>query len=126
MKERVKVPIHTGLAALFLGFALPAAAAPIKWTGMVDGVKRTALVEPGKDASTTPSPLVLYFRGYGGSASEGVSLGLQRAWAEATIVYAQGLHYTVPNGVSGGTRWQASPGEDQDRGLRSVEAPIQD
>jgi poly(3-hydroxybutyrate) depolymerase/sugar lactone lactonase YvrE len=66
------------------------------------------------------------FHGYGGSASGAASVGLRSAWPEATVVYAQGLIYSLPIGVSGGNGWQVFPGEFQDRDLRYVETLIQD
>src|SRR6266849_4523163 len=79
------------LAALIFATASPPAAAQrVTWKVTVDGIERRALVEPGKDATTTACPLVLVFHGLGGGASEGLSYGLAKAWPEATFVYLQG------------------------------------
>jgi hypothetical protein len=39
-------------------------------TVTVDGIKRTALVDPGKEAATTPSPVVVPSRQLGEHASD--------------------------------------------------------
>jgi poly(3-hydroxybutyrate) depolymerase len=108
------------LATLCLNIVLPVAAKPIPWVGMVDGVRRTALIEPGKDAATTPSPLVFAFHGFTGGAEDLTTVGLARSWPEATFVYPQGLLRQLPNGrVAPG--WQVLPGQYDDRDLRFVD-----
>jgi poly(3-hydroxybutyrate) depolymerase len=108
------------LAVFFGSIALPVAARPIRWEGMVDGINRTALFEPGKDATTTPSPLVLVFHGFFGSQEDLTTIGLARTWPEATFVYPQGLPWQRWDGVSG-PGWQILAGQYHDRDLRFVD-----
>lgn len=114
------------LAVAFTSIALPVAARPIRWEGMVDGVRRTALIEPGKDAATTPSPLVFVFHGFFGSQEEEeTTVGLARAWPEATFVYPQGLLLQRYDGFIG-AGWQIFPGQFDDRDLRFVALLLKD
>jgi poly(3-hydroxybutyrate) depolymerase/sugar lactone lactonase YvrE len=110
------------LALLFGSIDRPAAATLIPWEGMVDGVRRTALIEPGKDATITPSPLVFVFHGGGGTSSDLTKVGLSQAWPEATFVYPQGR--TRINSIAGGavTCWQSEPGEYDDQDMHFVDA----
>jgi poly(3-hydroxybutyrate) depolymerase len=108
------------LAVSVASIALPVAARPIRWEGMVDGVRRTALIEPGKDAATTPSPLVLVFHGFTGSAEGMLPRMNARTWPEATFVYAQGQLRQRQDGVVG-PGWQVYPGQYDDRDLRFVD-----
>src|SRR5439155_13383806 len=78
---------------LGLGSIARPASARDKRTLVVDGVTRSFYVDPGKDAATTPSPLVFVFHGYGGSWSRVTAYGIARAWPEATVVYPQGVKY---------------------------------
>jgi sugar lactone lactonase YvrE/predicted esterase len=125
--NRLARPLRLARAALaLLGLTLLAPARPAIGQGVtlkvtVDGVERTALVYPGKDAANTPSPLVFVFHGLTGSASQASSFGVHRAWPEATVVYPQGLNVRLRAGVSG-TGWQSAPGDDNDRDLRFVDA----
>src|SRR5438552_155813 len=114
------------LAVLADRFASPAAAAPTPIAVTVDGVRRTALVEPGRAAVATPSPLVIYFHGLGGNSHEGFDLGIAKAWPEATVVCPQGLRIPTPE-AGGGSEigWQLFPGERNDEDIRFVEALIQ-
>jgi hypothetical protein len=68
------------LAALFLiAWPWPAAArVTVKIT--LDGVVRQALVDPGKDAATTPSPLVFVFHGASVTAMFMTQFGLSMAF----------------------------------------------
>ena len=92
----------------------------------VEGVKRTALVEPGRETATSPSPLVIFFHGLGGSSRDGVSLGIAKAWPEATVVCPQGFKIPTPEGGGGADYgWQIAPGERNDQDVRFVEALIQ-
>jgi hypothetical protein len=97
-------------AFLFACIARPLAARPVPWEGMVDGVRRTALIEAGKNAATTPSPLVLVFHGFFGSQEDLTTVGLARTWPEATFVYPQGLPWQRWDGVSG-PGWQILAGQ---------------
>src|SRR4051794_1539044 len=89
LTHRIRVIVFILLA--LPGFAAHPAAARDKRSVVVDGVTRTFLVDPGKEAATTPSPLVLVFHGYGGSSSDAAGLGIAKAWPEATVVYPQGV-----------------------------------
>jgi poly(3-hydroxybutyrate) depolymerase/sugar lactone lactonase YvrE len=108
------------LATLCFNIILPVAAKPIPWEGMVDGVRRTALIEPGKDAATTPSPLVFVFHGFTGAAADLTTVGLASTWPEATFVYPQGLPWQRWDGLSG-PGWQILPGQFDDRDLHFVD-----
>jgi poly(3-hydroxybutyrate) depolymerase/sugar lactone lactonase YvrE len=110
---------------LAMGLEGRGAAAPIQWTITVDGVTRTALVEPGKDAATTLSPLVIVFHSVITSPASTVKHGIAAAWPEATIVYPQAQSLTNPFGLMG-VQWQSFPGEANDRDLRFVDALIED
>jgi poly(3-hydroxybutyrate) depolymerase/sugar lactone lactonase YvrE len=109
------------VAALILGFLpLPAMAREtVKIT--LDGIVRQALVDPGKDAATTPSPLVFVFHGATKNATDMTTLGLSRAWPEATFIYPQGP--SRPNSGFGRniTGWQFLPGEHDDQDVRFVD-----
>lgn len=110
------------LAALLLGFLPRPAAARVTVKLTLDGTVRQALVDPGKDAATTPSPLVFVFHGSFQTASDMTTLGIASAWPEATIVYPQG-----PARPSSGlgmtvTGWQSVPGEFDDQDVRFVDA----
>jgi len=110
------------LAALVFGaLPPPAAAQRVALKVTVDGIERTALVDPGKDATTTPSPLVFAFHGGvpgAGGAANMAARGLSEAWPEATLVYPLSLqpHPGFDN------VWQYLPGETDDRDVRFVDA----
>src|SRR6266511_3170627 len=106
-------------------FLAAATAAPATITLMVDGVKRTALVEPGVAATTTPSPVVIVFHGLGASPADLLPLGIAKAWPEATVVYPQGLRISQPEfGFGPAAGWQIAPGEFGDQDLRFVDALV--
>jgi poly(3-hydroxybutyrate) depolymerase len=97
-------------------FASPATAAQVTWKGVVNGRTRTALVFPGTEALTTPSPLVLLFHGLGrGAERVRDDTKFHLAWPEATVVYPQELG-----------PWQLSPGERGDQDLHFVDALLKD
>src|SRR5262249_43351746 len=78
----------------------------------------------GKDASRTPSPVILVFPPLGDSGSLfAVNTMFPWLWPEATVVYAQGL----PDLYNGQVylRWQLDPGEHQDRDLHYVDALLE-
>jgi polyhydroxybutyrate depolymerase len=111
------------LAALILSsLPLPATAREtVKIT--LDGIVRQALVDPGKDAATTPSPLVFAFHGATQTSAGMAKLGLSQAWPEATIVYPDGP--PRPSSVVFGATvpgWQNHPGEYDDQDVRFVDA----
>jgi poly(3-hydroxybutyrate) depolymerase/sugar lactone lactonase YvrE len=120
--RRVPLGCGTVLAALILSaLPLPAMArVTVKIT--VDGIVRQALVDPGKDAATIPSPLVFAFHGAGQTSTDMAKLGLSQAWPEATIVYPQASTHFNPVSGSTGTLWQALPGEYEDQDVRFVDA----
>lgn len=107
-----------GLLAAAVWVSPHAAAAPVRVTLTIDGVPRTALVEPGRAATTTSSPLVFVFHSSGSTFPPGFS----QAWPEATIVYPQGP--SRPSSVLGsnGPGWQYHPGEYEDQDVRFVDA----
>jgi poly(3-hydroxybutyrate) depolymerase/DNA-binding beta-propeller fold protein YncE len=112
------------LAALLLS-ALPGpAAARVTVKITLDGIVRQALVDPGKDATAAPSPLVFVFHYAGASAVDMTTLGLAEAWPEATIVYPQGS--TRPDSLLGlsATGWQYHPGGFDDQDVRFVDALV--
>jgi poly(3-hydroxybutyrate) depolymerase len=110
------------LAALILGSLPLPATARVTVTITVDGIVRQALVDPGKDAATTPSPLVFGFHGAGGTSAGMAQLGLSQAWPEATIVYPQASSRLNPVSGSTGPLWQMLPGEYEDQDVRFVDA----
>jgi poly(3-hydroxybutyrate) depolymerase/sugar lactone lactonase YvrE len=91
----------------------------------LDGIVRQALVDPGKDAATTPSPLVLAFHAAFQTSADMAKLGLSQAWPEATIVYPDGPARHNPSLGIPTTGWQALPGEYDDQDLRFVDALLQ-
>jgi poly(3-hydroxybutyrate) depolymerase/sugar lactone lactonase YvrE len=105
---------------LSFGSFTPPATARDKHTVVVDGVTRTYLVDPGKDAATTPSPLVFVFHGSTLTALDAANLGIAKAWPEATVVYPQGVNYY------GGSGWQDWWGEFADQDVRFVDAMFAD
>jgi poly(3-hydroxybutyrate) depolymerase len=119
MNRRLLIRCFTAVlpALLFGSIDRPAAARPIRWEGMVDGVRRMALIEPGKDATTTPLPLVFVFHGFGAGADDLTPVGFARAWPEATFAYPQGgLRQNWTGSV--GAVWQDYPGQLADRDRR--------
>lgn len=102
------------------------AAEPLAREWMVDGVKREALVHfPA--AAGSPAPLVFVFHGHGGTARNAArAFALHTHWAEAVVVYPQGLNtpgrLTDPEGRRAG--WQHAPGDQGDRDLRFFDAML--
>src|SRR5438132_516047 len=96
------------------------AAARDKRTVVVDGVTRTFYVDPGKDAATTPSPLVFVFHWYTGTWAQAAGFGIAKAWPEATVVYPQGVKYF------GNYGWQDLLREFDDQDVRFVDAILAD
>jgi poly(3-hydroxybutyrate) depolymerase len=79
MRQVIARWLNAILAALIVS-ALPLpAVARETITIALDGIARQALIDPGKDAATTPSPLVLAFHGATQSATDMTTLGLARA-----------------------------------------------
>jgi len=96
------------------------------WT--INGVERTAVVAiPVRPAPKTGAALVLVFHGHGGSDEHSAYTFLMHPyWADAVIIYAQGLPtpglLTDPDGVKAG--WQSRPGDQHDRDLKYVDTMI--
>jgi hypothetical protein len=96
-QRRSAFAVLTVLAALFFG-AIPdlATAQGVTLKVMVEGIERTALVYPGKEATITASPLVLAFHPAGGDSERFAFPGRtlpHMVWPEATVVYPEGLSH---------------------------------
>lgn len=84
----------------------------------IDGVEREAIVySPTAKTPSGKAPLVLAFHGHGDSADNFQGVELQQHWAQAILVYAQGLPSTR-DGLAG---WQVESGTDGDRDLKFVD-----
>src|SRR5262245_23514772 len=117
MKRRHVLSVFVALALMPLfGTASPSAAAQrVTLKVSVDGTERTALVDPGRNATTTPSPLVLAFNGFNGTAAQMADMTrFAEVWPEATVVYPQAMRRPSPFGGSE-ILWQLFPGELEDR-----------
>ena len=114
------------ISALFLSLAMAADPAPARQEWKLDGVAREALVvEPAK--TTEHPPLVFVFHGHGGTAKHAAEkYAYHKQWAEAVVVYPQGLNtpgkLTDPDGKK--TGWQSGPGDQKDRDLKFVDAML--
>ena len=110
---------HVTARLLVLG-ALVAGAAwgESKMTWKIDGVEREAIVyAPTAKTPSGKAPLVLTFHGHGDSADNFQGVDFQQHWAQAIVVYAQGLP-TTRDGLAG---WQVESGKDGDRDLKFVD-----
>jgi polyhydroxybutyrate depolymerase len=88
---------------------LPPLPRPTTLTVNVDGVQRSAIVYPGTRSNSVPSPVLLWFHGYGGKAVKTAeSNPFHQLWPTATIVYPQGLD-------TGHGRGDGKPGWKDDR-----------
>jgi poly(3-hydroxybutyrate) depolymerase/DNA-binding beta-propeller fold protein YncE len=125
-KQRYRLPICVLLALLGLACVARPAAAREQRTVVVDGVTRTFMVDPGKDAATAPSPLVFVFHGAGSSATQAIGFGIANAWPQATVVYPQGLNNRNPIPDASGLGWQLMPGDYGDQDLHFVDAMLAD
>jgi poly(3-hydroxybutyrate) depolymerase/sugar lactone lactonase YvrE len=115
------------LTALLGVISRLAAAEPMTWKLTVDGIERTALVYPGREATTTPSPLVFVFHPFRGRAAEMAHLTrIAEAWPEATVVYPQALPHPSPFGGGDVLMWQEFPGDFEDGDVRFVEALLKE
>jgi polyhydroxybutyrate depolymerase len=95
-----------------------AAAEPKIMTWRVDGVKRQAIVySPTAATSSGKAPLVFAFHGHGDDARNYQGVGIHEHWAQAIVVYAEGL----PSPRDGAAGWQVEKGEDGDRDLKLVD-----
>ena len=91
----------------------------------VDGVSREALVSAPAGAKDKAAPLVFVFHGHGGGMQQAArSFSLHTQWAEAIVVYPQGLKtpgkLTDTEGKLAG--WQSGPGDQGDRDLKFFDA----
>jgi len=95
------------------------------WT--VDGVEREALVAGPSKKGDGPPPLVFVWHGHGGTMGHAArAFRLHELWAEAVVVYPQGLptpgRLTDPEGRKAG--WQHGAGEQGDRDLKFFDAML--
>lgn len=82
-----------------------------------DGVQRYALVYTPRSNFRTPRPLVFVFHGRGGSM-HGISkkIDIHNFWAEAIVVYPQGMW--CEGGYRDGFGWIINDTEDEGRDIR--------
>jgi polyhydroxybutyrate depolymerase len=87
-------------------------------TWNIDGVERQAIVySPTAKTPSGKAPLVLAFHGHGDTADNYQGVALHEHWAQAIVMYAQGL----PNPRDGEPGWQVERGKEGDRDLRFVD-----
>lgn len=96
-----------------------------RFTWKVDGVEREALVRLPAGVEKGGAPLVFAFHGHGGSANNAArSFAIHDAWAEAIVVYPEGLptpgQLTDREGKFRG--WQGFGGDQADRDLKFYDA----
>jgi polyhydroxybutyrate depolymerase len=122
--RRVIISLACLALALVAGVSLHGAhrsfSEPVIETFTVDGVQRTALIYPSREAESA-SPLVFVFHGHGGRAQAVARrLRIHELWPEAVVVYMQGLAgvagITDPEGRRSG--WQKNPGQLGDRDVK--------
>jgi polyhydroxybutyrate depolymerase len=90
----------------------------------VDGLPRIALIYESQTASTRPEkrPVVFVFHGHNGNETQAaLKYDIQDSWADAIVVYPQGLVTDSPL-VGRGTGWQHAFGESGDRDIKFVDA----
>lgn len=102
-------------------------AEPVRREWTVDGVSREALVAVPEVASKEPVPVVFAFHGHGGTMRHAArSFRFHEHWAEAIVVYMQGLNtpgqLTDPEGKKPG--WQKQKGDQNDRDLNFFDAVL--
>lgn len=98
----------------------------MRWT--VGGVERQALVFAPSTSSKEKSPVIFAFHGHGGNmqfAARGMHF--QDSWAEAIVVYPQGLPTAgiVLDREGSKPGWQHDAGQEQDRDLKFVDAMLE-
>jgi len=105
--------------ALLVGLLQVAALAQSKiMTWKIDGIERQAIVYgPTAKTSSGKAPLVLAFHGHGDTADNYQGVALHERWAQAVVVYPQGLN-SARDGAPG---WQVEKGKDADRDLKFVD-----
>ena len=105
------------IALLFVLGAHAASAEVIRWR--VDGQTREAIVyAPTAPRGDKGVPLVLSFHGYGDNAKNFQHTGVHVAWADAVVVYFQGLE--TRGGLPG---WRVEPDNDN-RDLKLVDVAL--
>ena len=90
------------------------------------GIERRALVRPSSESGL--SPVAFVFHGRGGSAEgAAASLPLHEVFAEATVVYPQGVPGQKARRDPEGRRpsWQRMPGELDDRDVHFFDAALE-
>jgi len=115
------------LALLLTSLSLIADNEPGRQEWMVDGVIREGLVFAPIGVESNAAPVVFVFHGHGGSMNQAArSFHLHTLWAEAIVVYPQGLNtpgqLTDPQGRRAG--WQARVGDQDDRDLKFFDAML--
>lgn len=115
------------LVALLSVCGTRAASSLIRQQWTVDGVVREALVHVPPRARTNAVPVVFAFHGHGGSMQNAASsFSLHTRWADAMVVYPQGLQtpgrLTDPEGKKSG--WQKSVGDQDNRDLKFFDAML--
>jgi len=99
----------------------------VRWTVMVDGHQREALLDlPAPMPKAGRHPVVFAFHGHGGKA-RGLAraLPLREHWPEAIIVYPQGIPTPGLFDRRGKqTGWQHTGGDEADRDLRFFDAML--
>ena len=99
---------------------------PMSWK--IDGVVRTGLVAAPPKHAGERAPLVLVFHGHGGNVQNiARTLAIHSEWAEAAVVYLQGLP-TPSTRVDPAGRlpgWQPAPGTFGDRDLKLTDRVLE-
>ena len=92
----------------------------------VDGLQRSALVYPGRRTDKQPSPVIMYFHGFGGTSKNSArKTGFHKLWPGAIIVYPQGLR-GIGAADNKNYGWQRFAGNLGDRDLHFVDAIIKE
>jgi len=92
----------------------------LRKTWMIDGQQREAVIHAPEEAAGKKVPVLIFFHGHGGYATEAAqTLAYHKLWPEALVVYPQGLPSKGGldrEGVKPG--WQHGPQDDQGRDLK--------
>ena len=105
------------ITLLFVLGANAASAEVIRW--QVDGQTREAIIyAPTASRGDKGVPLVLSFHGYGDNAQNFQHTGVHAAWADAVVVYFQGLE--TRGGLPG---WRVEP-DNNNRDLKLVDVAL--
>jgi polyhydroxybutyrate depolymerase len=101
----------------------------VRRTWTVDGVTREALVHIPAGAEKGGAPVVFVFHGHMGTMKQASSsMPIHRHWAEAIVVYPQGLPTPSPlvDRVGREPGWQATAGVQGDRDLKFFDVMFAD